>query len=342
MNYQFVNKLLEGEAYLLLNDEITAENSILIANEMYDLKAQGYHITLKINSVGGSVLAGYNIIDALITTESDTHIIGLAASMAGVIAQFGKKRYANDNAIGMIHPPQGGSNDVIEMVRESLKKALTSKSKLTELEITSYLAVNGTENYFDAETMLAKGLIDEIVPTNVLVNTVNSYEKTELFEIFNKLITNEEMEVKDEKELQAIQGEKAVLANKLETAEAEKETLTNSIEDANKTIEALKAEIESMKAEIATSNKAKAEALINSAVEAGKIKEDKKDKFIEDATTNYSLVAELLSNIQSGDFVVENSLNTLSTIKNFADMTNEEKANLARTNPTKYNELISK
>jgi ATP-dependent protease ClpP protease subunit len=341
MEYQYVNKLLDGEAYLLLNSEITLENSLLITNEMYDLKAQGYHITLKINSGGGLVLPAYNIIDALITTESDTHIIGLAASMAGVVAQFGKRRFANDNAIGMIHPPEGGNTEVREMVREALKKALTSKSKLSDEEITSYLGTEGQDTFFNADTMLEKGLVDKIITTNVLVNTVDNMDKNELFEIFNKLITDETMDVKNEIELKAIQDEKAVLANKLETVEVEKTTLTNSLKEANEQIETLKAEGEVMKAELATSNKEKAEALINSAIEAGKIKEADKAKWEENAVSNYGLVSDMLTNIQTGDFVIENTLSN-AVVKNFAEMTPDEKATLARTNPTKYNELILK
>lgn len=339
MNLKFTNRLLDGEAFVLLNDEIGLSNSTMIAEEMYWLKSQGYKITLKINSPGGSVLAGWNIIDALTTTKSDTHIIGLAASMAGVIAQFGAKRYANDNAIGMIHPPSGGDNtEFLEMVRSGLKKALTNRSKLSEEEINKFMADDAGDYFFDASQMFSKGLIDEIVETGskeVLVNTFEGKaDKKQLFEVFNKLITNTEMDNDVKNELKAIREEKDKLSNKIEGLETEKTNLTNELT-------AAKAENEELKKQVDAANKEKAEALINQAIKNGKIKEEEKEGYVKDALENYALVAKLIEKIDNtSGLVIENLIDTSNGEKSFKDMTNDEKADLARKNPELYNKLI--
>ena len=341
MELKYSNRLLDGEAFVLLNEEITQHNSMMIAEEIYFLKAQGFHMTLKINSVGGSVLAGWNIIDALITTESDTHIIGLAASMAGVISQFGVKRLANDNAIGMIHPPSGGSGEVIEMVRSSLKKALTSRSNLSKIEIDSYLDATGTENFFDASELLEKGLIDEIVETGIKSEAIDNKNTEELFQIFNKQIKEKAMDIDLKNELKTANDEKAVLASQVEGLTGEKKTLTNSLSESATKVTELETEVGELKNQLGEANKSKATVLITNAIEKGILSEDKKDEMIDKATENYELVNSLLGEIKAPEMVIENFMNNDKT-KNFADMNEEEKADFARKNPEAYNKLILK
>lgn len=333
MDLTFTNRLLEGQAFVLLNDEITLHNSAMIADEMYWLKSEGYKITLKINSPGGAVLAGWNIVDALITTKSDTHVIGLAASMAGVVAQFGVKRYANDNAIGMIHPPKGGDNqEFIEIVRAGLKKALTSKSKLTSEEIDQYMSENSGDYFFSAVEMKEKGLIDEIVETGQKIDVENK-DKKELFQIFNSIITDSEMDNDVKNELKAIREEKDQLIDKITELENSKKTLG----DENET---LKNENTALKEQVETANKTKAEELINRALKSGKVKEDEKEGFIKDAINNYELVAKFIDKIQDSSGAIEDLINETNNQKSFADMSEEEKAELARNKPEMYNKLI--
>lgn len=333
MELNYTNRLLGNQAYVLLNEEITLYNSTAIAEEMYWLKSQGYKITLKINSPGGSVLAGWNIVDAVTTTGADTHIIGLAASMAGVISQFGKKRYANDNAVAMIHAPSGGDNkEFLEMVRNGLKKALTVKSKLTEEEINQYMSDDSGDYFFDSSTMLEKGLIDAIVETDLQVETANK-SKLELFEIFNSLITNSEMDADVKNELKAIREEKTALVNKIEGLETQNKSL-------NDEISAIKAENEDLQKQIDAANKAKAEALVNSAIKAGKIKEDEKEAYLNDAINNYDLVNRFLDKIETSKVILQDLIDVKNTQKSFKDMSEDEKADLARTNSDLYNKLI--
>lgn len=335
------NFIIGNNAFVLLDDMITLERSKRITSQIYDFAEKGYHVTLKINSEGGEVLAGWNIADALITTNSDTHIIGLAASMAGVVAQFGNKRYINDNGIGHAHPPQGGGSEVKEMVRKSLKTALLSRSNLSEDQVTAFFKEGGGNNFFDADEMKAKGLVDEIIVTNQPVISIENKDKSEVFQFFNKLITNNSMDLEIKNELDSSKKEVGKLTNKLEMLEGVNETLTNSLKEHTDSVKALEDENEVLKNKLAEANKSKAVVLIENAIEKGSVSRDKKDDMIEKATNNYDLVSELLNDIKSADFVVENSFSDKEA-KPFNKMSGEEKAELARTSPEMYNKLIMK
>jgi ATP-dependent protease ClpP protease subunit len=336
----YSNGLNEGEAFVLLNKEITPENSLLITDEIYRLHSEGKHVTLKINSTGGSVLAGYNIIDALISTNSDTHIIGIAASMAGVIAQFGAKRYANDNAIGMIHPPTGNNNEVVDMVRVSLKKALTNKSKLTESEITSYLSEGGEDNFFDSSQLLEKGLIDKIFATNQKIDTSKINNKQDYYEVFNNIINNEEMSVTVENQLKEIEAKNTLLEDKNKNLSKENTEVKNSIKDLTVENESLKLELENFKKakELETENRAK--DFVKNLIEGGKLKQEDSEKWEKMAIENLDMFTSIVNEIKVPDLAIENFFENGEGKKNFEEMNASEKADFARKNPDAYNKMI--
>jgi hypothetical protein len=75
-------------------------------------------------------------------------------------------------------------------------------------------------------------------------------------------------------------------------------------------------------------------------VKAGKVKEDEKEGLIKDATENYELVAKFIDKMENMSGTIEDLLNTTNSQKSFKDMTESEKANLARDKPELYNKLI--
>lgn len=130
-------------------------------------------ITVRINSPGGSVFDGTAIYN-LLKNHSATikvKIDGLAASMASVIAMAGDSIEMPENAIMMIHNPwmfAGGdaaelrkSADVLDKIKASILSAYTSKTGLSEDELSAMM---------DAETWLtgaeAKklGFADDLTP----------------------------------------------------------------------------------------------------------------------------------------------------------------------------------
>ena len=88
-----------------------------------DLKALGdvKDITLSLNSPGGSVFDGLAIYNALRSSGANVtvKVMGIAASIASVIAMAGKKIVMPENTFMMVHNPWsfaiGNANDMREM-----------------------------------------------------------------------------------------------------------------------------------------------------------------------------------------------------------------------------------
>lgn len=128
-------------------------------------------IMLRINSPGGSVFDGvaiYNTIKAHPATV-ETHIDGLAASIASIIALAGDKIVMAQNAFYMIHRPFllaiGTSADlrkdadVLDKIEDMLLDTYSAKSTKSRAEIKQMMA---DETWFSAKESLEAGFIDEI------------------------------------------------------------------------------------------------------------------------------------------------------------------------------------
>ena len=127
-----------------------------------------------INSPGGSITAGFAIIDTMNYVKPDIHTIcmGVAASMGAVILSQGAKgkRFALPNAEVMIHQASSGvegqaSNIVIKAehiikLQNKLYKmmAQTSGKKISEIEKDA-----DRDYWMNSEEAKTYGLIDEII-----------------------------------------------------------------------------------------------------------------------------------------------------------------------------------
>lgn len=130
-------------------------------------------IGLWINSPGGSVIAGFSIIDTMntICSEVATVIIGQAASMAGLVSVAGDKRLMTINSRWMSHDMSGGiwgdyatkvldRAKVIKYEQKRIFNFLRANTKLSEAETTK--ARNG-ELWLYVDECLQKGIVDEIL-----------------------------------------------------------------------------------------------------------------------------------------------------------------------------------
>ena len=288
-NDNSVNMLLYGE----LGKKVDTTQFV---KEMQLHNKAGRHIQLKINSVGGSVFSGYEIMDAVEEFGADTYIVGLAASMAGVIAQVGKTRKANHRAVFMAHAPSGGgSKDLLGIIRNTLSKELKERSVLTEEDITNIM--DGKKDvWYDAQTMYEKGLVDQLVTTGKkLTNVVNNSNKNELFEAYDSLINfkiNKMEKVLMQLELPENRTE-ADIVSAVKGLQAEAGKVTN-LETENQD---LKDEVKTLKEEKQADLVAKATKLVKNAVKTGKCPEDKEADWIEAAIVNYDLVSNTLGSI---------------------------------------------
>lgn len=132
------------------------------------------HITVRINSFGGSVpdaMAIYNVIKRS-KAETVTAVDGMAASCASLVAMAGKKNEIAANATLMIHAPwsriAGNANamreraDMLDMWAKAMASSYARPNGLTT-EAAEALLLDGKDHWYSAEEARAAGLMDEVV-----------------------------------------------------------------------------------------------------------------------------------------------------------------------------------
>lgn len=129
------------------------------------------HIALHINSPGGSVFDGQAIFNAIERHPATvtSHVEGLAASIASVIALAGDTVEMAKNALFMIHDPFGfamGTSgemrkmaDVLDKVGETIVGVYARKSGADPEEIA---AAMNAETWYTADEALAAGYVDVV------------------------------------------------------------------------------------------------------------------------------------------------------------------------------------
>ena len=91
--FDLYSRLLK-DRIIFVSGEITDESANIIVSELLYLDSLSHdEINLYINSPGGSISAGMAIFDTMNFIESDvrTIVIGMAASMAAILASNGTK-----------------------------------------------------------------------------------------------------------------------------------------------------------------------------------------------------------------------------------------------------------
>ena len=132
-------------------------------------------IEVEINSGGGSVFAGSEIYTALKNHKGQVNvsIVGLAASVASVIAMAGKTVKMSPTAQFMVHnvSAQGEGDyrdmqhmaDILKTANETIASAYILKTGKSKDEI---LAMMDKETWLTAEKAKEYGFIDEVMFTN--------------------------------------------------------------------------------------------------------------------------------------------------------------------------------
>lgn len=273
-------------------------------------------IQVWINSPGGSVIDGYSIYNAILKTNTpvDTYCVGIAASIAGVIFQSGRKRIMCDYGILMYHNPFGGTDKSLDAIRMSLVKMISTRSGIGESEIESIM---NAETFIDASTAVEMGFADGIESSkkantkyapktdvfafhrecNTILNSIDKLKKEDMLKIKNRL--NLADTASEDEVLKAIEA----IENKAKSNEEKLVELECEIEDKIKQYDTLKAELE---AEKMAKNKAELEAksekattLVNEFVKVGKIenKAEVIEKWVTKAVEDFDGVKDLLGSI---------------------------------------------
>lgn len=176
VNYRIVCQG-DDEAEILIYDTIGPswwEETVTAKQFVKDLKAIGdkKNLHVRINSPGGSVFDGIAIYNALTNHKGQVKVTieGIALSMASGIAMAGDTINMADNALMMVHNPQGWAQgeskdlrayaDLMDKVKGNLIKAYVNKSGKDDAEIS---ALMDAETWMTAEEAFTLGLIDNVI-----------------------------------------------------------------------------------------------------------------------------------------------------------------------------------
>jgi ATP-dependent Clp protease protease subunit len=174
--YRIQNAAKSDEATVYIYDEIDSFWGLSASDfvkELAGIKASTIHV--RINSPGGDVFDGMAIYNALKRHPSEvvTHVDGLAASAASVIALAGDRVVMGTGSFLMIHDAWGivigNANDMREMA-ESLEKISGSLAGIyvtrTGKDAAEIGRLMNAETWFTAEEAVAEGFADETEEAN--------------------------------------------------------------------------------------------------------------------------------------------------------------------------------
>ncbi|MBU7483060.1 ATP-dependent Clp endopeptidase proteolytic subunit ClpP [Lactiplantibacillus sp. 30.2.29] len=178
--YDIYSRLLKDRIIMLSGPiEDNMANAIIAQLLFLDAQDSGKDIYLYINSPGGVVTAGLAIYDTMNFIKSDvqTIVMGMAASMASVLASSGTKgkRFALPNSEILIHQPSGGAQGQQTEIKIVAEEILKTRKKINQI-----LADNSgqtveklnhdteRDNYLSAQEAKEYGLIDDIMENNNL------------------------------------------------------------------------------------------------------------------------------------------------------------------------------
>lgn len=135
-------------------------------------------VQVNINSFGGDVFAGFTIYNFLKSLPKvEIHVLGVAASIAGVVALASQELYIAKGGFLMLHEPtavvSGNSkvlrarSDLLSAISEAIDDIYATKTRKTKEEIRAWMEAEtwiGAEEAVDLG--LAKKLLDKTAATN--------------------------------------------------------------------------------------------------------------------------------------------------------------------------------
>lgn len=137
-SYDIYSRLLK-DRIIFLGSEIDDDVANVVIAQLLFLAAEDPEkdIHLYINSPGGSVTAGFGILDTMnyIKPDVSTICVGMAASMGAFLLTAGAKgkRYALPNSEVMIHQPLGGAQGQASDIEISAKRILRMRDNLNRI-----------------------------------------------------------------------------------------------------------------------------------------------------------------------------------------------------------------
>ncbi|MCK9234745.1 MAG: ATP-dependent Clp protease proteolytic subunit [Gammaproteobacteria bacterium] len=152
----------------------TLSNSVIAQLLFLNRESKTRHISIYINTVGGSVYDGMSIIDTMNYIEAPVHTlcIGKAMSMGAIILAAGQKgeRAILRNARVMIHQPSGGaigkSDDILSHANEIISVRNSIEEQFSEMTGQSIEKINAdmkNDTFLTAQEAIEYGIVDKIL-----------------------------------------------------------------------------------------------------------------------------------------------------------------------------------
>ena len=157
---------------LELNKKIVSiGNSLLNRNNALNV-TETPPIQLHINSYGGSVFAGLSSVDYILNSKVPVHSIidGCAASAATIMSVVAEKRFMHKHSFMLIHQLSSGMWGNYESLKDEMQNCDILMEKIkeiyeenTEIPKKKLAQILKRDLWFDADTCLEYGLVDEII-----------------------------------------------------------------------------------------------------------------------------------------------------------------------------------
>ena len=173
--YDIYSRLMK-DRIIMLSGEVNDLSANIVVSQLLFLAADDpdKDIHLYINSPGGSVTAGMAIYDTMnyIKPNVSTICIGIAASMGAFLLAAGEKgkRYVLPNSEVMIHQPLGGARGQATEIAIAAQHILKTRDKLNNIlaartgqPLSTIEQDTERDNFMDAATAVAYGLVDQII-----------------------------------------------------------------------------------------------------------------------------------------------------------------------------------
>ena len=155
-----------------INDDMA--NAIIAQLLFLDAQDSEKDIYMYINSPGGSVSAGLAIYDTMNFVKADvqTIVMGMAASMASVLATAGTKgkRFALPHSEIMIHQPLGGAQGQSTEIQIAAQHILKTRELINQIlaehtgqTVDKINEDTDRDNFMTAQQALEYGLIDQVM-----------------------------------------------------------------------------------------------------------------------------------------------------------------------------------
>lgn len=312
------NQLEEGEFQLFIRGTIGFDVSgVAIAEEIDRLNEEGAKkIILRINSAGGDVIDGFNIVSSILRSEATIETIneGVAASMAAVILASGDQRRAFDFSTALIHDPMLGGTSLEEIkdeqkrdnlikIKNGLVKILKDSTGQPEKIINELMT---RETVMSATEQRKFGLVNSVIKSRVkkapanlsLLEVMNYSEAATAPDFENYQLTNpyKMNKLTNFLNLQNDADEESVL-KAIQAIKKETDDLKGTLQGVQDELAQDKADLKAANEKLESSKAQNVKLAVDGAIESGKFAEDQRDTLTAKAEQNLEFFSEMIEAI---------------------------------------------